>query len=228
MTHPLSGRIDVISDVVCPWCWVGKKHLTDALAILAEEGLTFDVGYRAFRLNPDMPAGGMDRAEYRRQKFGSVERGRQLDARITATGAEIGLDFQFERITRSPATRDAHRLIALAAPTGGQLALVEALFSAYFREGLDIGEHAVLARLAAAPLGLDEAAVLEFLASGEGAEAVEAEDAGFRRAGISGVPSFLLDGYLLTSGAMPSADLARALKEGVAILRQRREGQAAG
>ncbi|MBE9605959.1 DsbA family oxidoreductase [Acetobacteraceae bacterium H6797] len=228
LSTPLNGRIDVISDVVCPWCWVGKRHLATALDILAAEGLHFDVGYRAFRLNPDMPEGGMDRAEYRRQKFGSVERGKELDARITGIGQGVGLDFQFERITRSPVTRDAHRLIALAAPTGRQLDLVEALFGAYFRDGKDIGDRQVLADLAAGPLGLDRDAVLEFLASGEGAEAMEAEDMGFRRAGISGVPSFLLDGHLLTSGAVPGEDLAAMIKQGVEILRQRRLQSAAG
>lgn len=222
-----AGRIDVISDVVCPWCWVGKRHLSTALEILAAEGLRFDVHYRAFRLNPDMPLTGMDRAEYRRQKFGSVERGQQLDARITGVGQEIGLDFQFERITRSPATRDAHRLVRLAEGTGRQLEMVEALFAAYFREGRDIGDAATLAELGASSLGLDQEALMAFLGSNEAVNEVEAEDSGFRRAGISGVPSFLLDNHLLTSGAVPGPDLAQMLRQGVAILKERQENVSA-
>lgn len=219
----IAGRIDVVSDVVCPWCWVGKRHLATALDLLAAEGLRFDVHYRAFRLNPDMPPAGMDRAEYRQQKFGSVEKGKELDARITGVGHDIGLDFQFERITRSPATRDAHRLIRLAEDTGRQLDMVEALFAAYFREGQDIGDRTTLTDLGAVHLGLDREAVQAFLASDEAVAEVEAEDAGMRRAGISGVPSFLLDGHMLTSGAVPGAALAQMLRQGVAILKERRE-----
>jgi predicted DsbA family dithiol-disulfide isomerase len=220
MSQPATpaATIGIVSDVVCPWCWVGKRNLDTALAQLADEGLTFARYWRPFRLNPDMPAGGMDRAEYRRQKFGSVERGRELDARLAQTGSAVGLDFQFEKITRSPATLDAHRLIRLAEPSGRQAELVEALFAAYFNQGRDIGDRAVLAQIAG-EAGLDQEAAAAFLDSEEAAEAVAAEDMAYRRAGISGVPSFLIDRYLLTSGAVPADDLADMLRQGVAALR---------
>lgn len=219
MTQPVA-TIGIVSDVVCPWCWVGKRNLDTALASLAEEGLVFARRWRPFRLNPDMPAGGMDRTEYRVQKFGSVERGRELDARLAETGRGIGLDFQFERITRSPATLDAHRLIRLAESTDRQPELVEALFAAYFNQGRDIGDQAVLLDVAEG-VGMDREAAAAFLDSPEAVEAVEREDAAYRRAGVSGVPTFLLDRYLLTSGAVPATELADMLRQGVAALRQK-------
>ncbi len=193
-------RIDVISDAICPWCWIGKRQLEAALARL---GQPFTVHWRPYQLNPDMPAEGVDRPAYRAAKFGSLERSQEADARVAEAGRAVGLDFRHERMLRTPNTIKAHRLIRWAGPH--QDAMVEALFQAYFHDGQDIGDDATLAALAAGA-GLEGAAA--FLASvAEDAE-VRAEDAQFRRIGISGVPSFALDGRVMFSGAWPAERMA--------------------
>lgn len=213
-------RIDVVSDAICPWCWIGKRHLEGALARLADGGERFDVRWRPFQLNPDMPREGVERAAYRAAKFGSLERSRELDAQVAAAGAAAGLGFRFDRQRRTPNTVDAHRLIRRAGEAGpaAQDAVVEALFRAYFAEGRDIGDAEVLAG-AAAEAGLEGAAA--FLASGEGEAEVREEDAGFRRLGISGVPSFALAGHVLFSGAVPAERMAEAFRRALEVLRAR-------
>ncbi len=214
------SRIDVVSDAICPWCWIGKRHLEGALARLADEGERFEVRWRPFQLNPDMPREGVERAVYRAAKFGSAERSRELDAQVATAGAAAGLEFRFDRQSRTPNTVDAHRLIRRAGETGGaarQDAVVEALFRAYFQDGRDIGNAAVLAAVAS-EAGLESAA--DFLASGEGEAEVRAEDAGFRGLGISGVPSFALAGHVLFSGAVPAERMAEAFRRALAILRE--------
>ena len=213
-------RIDVVSDAICPWCWIGKRHLEGALARLADGGERFDVHWRPFQLNPDMPREGVERDAYRAAKFGSLERSRELDAQVAAAGAAAGLEFRFDRQRRTPNTVDAHRLIRRAGEAGppAQDAVVEALFRAYFVEGRDIGDAAVLAE-AAAEAGLEGAAA--FLASGGGEAEVREEDAGFRRLGISGVPSFALAGHVLFSGAVPAERMAEAFRRALEILRER-------
>jgi predicted DsbA family dithiol-disulfide isomerase len=213
------SRIDVVSDAICPWCWIGKRHLEGALARLADEGERIEAHWRPFQLNPDMPREGIERAAYRAAKFGSLERSRELDAQVAAAGAAAGLEFLFDRQRRTPNTVDAHRLIRRAGAVGGpgrQDAVVEALFRAYFQDGRDIGDAAVLAEVASGA-GLEAAAA--FLASGEGEEEVRDEDAGFRRLGISGVPSFALSGHVLFSGAVPAERMAEAFRRALAILR---------
>jgi predicted DsbA family dithiol-disulfide isomerase len=196
-------RIDVISDAICPWCWIGKRQLDMALTTLRQEGLRFSVHWRPFQLNPDMPEEGVERSAYRAAKFGSLERSRELDAQVAEAGRGVGLDFRHDRMRRTPNTVRAHRLIRLAeGPL--QHALVEALFRAYFHEGQDVGDAAVLAEVAAS-VGLEAA---EFLAGHEQEEQVRAEDAYFRRIGISGVPSFALEGRVLFSGAWPADRMA--------------------
>ena len=224
MTAGLS-RIDVISDAICPWCWIGKRHLEGALARLAEEGERFAVHWRPFQLNPDMPRGGVERAAYRAAKLGSAERSRELDAQVAAAGAAAELEFRFDRQRRTPNTVDAHRLVRHAGEAGGaatQGAVAEALFRAYFQDGRDIGDVAVLAEVAA-KAGLEGAA--DLLASDVGAAEVREEDAGFRRLGISGVPSFALSGHVLFSGAVPAERMADAFRRALAILRERRDVQ---
>jgi predicted DsbA family dithiol-disulfide isomerase len=217
------SRIDVVSDAICPWCWIGKRHLEQALASLAEEeeGERFAVHWRPFQLNPDMPREGVERAAYRAAKFGSLERSRELDAQVAAAGAAAGLEFRFDRQQRTPNTVDAHRLIRRAGEAGGaarQEAVVEGLFRAYFQDGRDIGDRAVLADVAS---GTVLEGVASFLASPEGEAEVRAEDAGFRRLGISGVPSFALAGHMLFSGAVPPERMAEAFRRALGILRAR-------
>ena len=222
--RPAAGalsRIDVVSDAICPWCWIGKRHLEGALAALAEDGERFEVHWRPFQLNPDMAPEGVERAAYRAAKFGSIERSRQLDAQVAAAGAAAGLEFRFDRQRRTPNTVDAHRVVRRAGEAGGpalQEAVVEALFRAYFQDGRDIGDRAVLAEAADAA-GMDGAAAL--LATEEGAADVRAEDAGFRGLGISGVPSFALSGHVLFSGAVPADRMADAFRQALAVLRGR-------
>jgi predicted DsbA family dithiol-disulfide isomerase len=177
------------------------------------------VRWRPFQLNPDMPREGVERAAYRAAKFGSLERSRELDAQVAAAGAAAGLEFRFDRQRRTPNTVEAHRLVRRAGEAGSaaQDAVVEALFRAYFQDGRDIGDAAVLAAVAS-ETGMEDAAA--FLASGDGAAEVRAEDAGLRRLGISGVPSFALAGHVLFSGAVPAERMAEAFRRALAILRE--------
>lgn len=217
-------RIDIVSDAVCPWCYIGKRQLERALAQLAAEGLTFSVHWNPFQLNPDMPREGRDRTQYRIWKFGSPEKAAALDARITEAAAGVGLAFRTDLMTRTPNTIDAHRLIWFGGQKGVQDAVMEAVFRAYFIEGRDIGNHAVLADCAA-EAGLDRTEVLEFLTSGFAAQEMRAADQAAREAGVSGVPSFFLDGYNLFSGAMPAEQIAAALRRGRSILQERKAAE---
>jgi len=193
MTQPM--RIDIISDAICPWCFIGKRHLEQAITHLAKDGLTFSIRWRPYQLNPDMPAGGVPRAEYRAAKFGSTARSRELDEGVAQAGRAAGLEFRHDLMRRTPNTINAHRLIRAAEAADRQDAVVEALFCAYFQQGQDIGDETVLAGIAQANgVVFDDSHRAEVLA----------EDAAFRRAGLSGVPSFLMEGYFLFSGAMPS------------------------
>ena len=219
-TETNAGTLDVISDAICPWCWIGKRHLDAALEILAEEGLTFNVRFRPFQLNPEMPAEGVDRREYRSAKFGSLEKSQELDRRVA------GLAFRHDLMARTPNTLEAHRLIRLAGADGRQRAVAEAIFQAYFQEGRDIGDAATLAGLGAAA-GMSAESLAAFSAGDAGRHEVLAEDEGYRRAGISGVPSFVLDRHLLFSGAMPPENIADGLRRAVAILRERAREAAA-
>jgi predicted DsbA family dithiol-disulfide isomerase len=211
-------RIDIVSDAICPWCYIGKRQLEQALAILEAEGMTFSVHWNPFQLNPDMPKQGRDRASYRAEKFGSAAKSAELDQRITEAGAAVGLGFRTDLITRTPNTIDAHRLIWLAESHGVQDAAMEAVFRAYFIEGRDIGDPAVLAACGA-EAGLRDVAA--FLDSGLADDEMRAADQAARDAGVSGVPSFFLDGHALFSGAMPAATIAGALRHGQATLRER-------
>jgi predicted DsbA family dithiol-disulfide isomerase len=217
---PTGLRIDIVSDAVCPWCYIGKRQLERALTTLAQEGLHFSVHWNPFQLNPDMPKEGRDRAAYRAQKFGSPERVREMDERVTGAAANVGLPFRLDLIQRTPNTLDAHRLIWLAGREGVQDAVMEAVFIAYFTQGRDIGDHDVLADCAALG-GMDRASAADFLSGDVAAQEMLAADRAAREAGVNGVPSFFLDGYSLYSGAMPAETMAEALRKGHHILRQR-------
>ena len=209
-TPPLS--IDIISDVVCPWCYVGKRQLEAALARRASVDAQVQVRWLAFQLNPDIPAGGVDRRSYLEQKFGGPERAKQIYARIKASGDEVGIPFDFERIARQPNTVDAHRLTAWAQdldPLAAD-ALVERLFRAYFVDGIDIGDIDALARLAG-DAGLDAAAARAWLSSDSGRTAIEAEERRSRALGVTGVPFFVFNQRLAVSGAQPPEVLLEAI-----------------
>jgi predicted DsbA family dithiol-disulfide isomerase len=194
--------IEIISDVICPWCWVAKRRLDTALAALSPE-ISAKVKWRPFELNPDMPKDGLDRRAYRSRKFGSWEQSQALDAQVAAAAKPDGLDFHHERMERTPNTIDAHRLIWLAGREGVQDAVVEGLFAAYFRDGRDVGDGAVLADVGAEG-GLGRDRVVAMLASEEGLADVRAELERAVSLRVSGVPTVLVDGVALFSGAIHS------------------------
>jgi len=193
--------VDVISDVVCPWCWVGKRRLEKAISAVAGRHEVV-VRWMPYQLNPNMPREGIERRAYRTAKFGSWERSLELDAKLVAVGAGEGIDFAFDRIERTPNTLDAHRLIRVAGEQGVQDAVVEALFNAYFTEGRDISERrSLLDVVAGAGLGRDRAE--GELNSENGLAAIRAEEHEARRLGVEGVPFFVVNGELALSGAQP-------------------------
>jgi predicted DsbA family dithiol-disulfide isomerase len=193
-------KVEVASDVVCPWCYIGKRRLEKALTAVKGE-IQAEIRWLPFQLNPDMPKEGMPRAEYRKAKFGSLERSRALDARVIAEGKSEGIDFAFERIQRTPNTLAAHRLIALAE---NQSAVVDALFRAYFEEAKDIGEPEVLA---------DIAAKCTVAGWPEQAREVSELEERVRELGISAVPTFIFDRKLGVAGAYPAESLAEAMRQ---------------
>ena len=203
-------ELNIVSDVICPWCYVGKRRLEKALGLLGQTRLR--IAWRPFELNPQMPKEGMERATYRLHKFGSLERSQAMDAQLSAVAAKEGLTFRYDLIHRTPNTFDAHRLIWLGARRGIQDAVTEAFFRGYFCEGRDVGDRNVLADLAQ-EAGLGRAEALGFLASEQAAAEVKAEELVATGAGISGVPSFILKGRLLFSGAQPSDVIARVLSQ---------------
>jgi len=195
----LAFEIEVVSDVICPWCWVGKRRLEKAITLLGTDAKV-TVTWRPFQLNPSMPKAGIDRNEYRRAKFGSLERSKELDARLTAVGMTEGIEFHLDRIKRTPNTLDAHRLIWLAQKHGKQDAVVEALFKAYFVDGVDVGERKNLVDIAVSA-GIEKALVEKMLTTDEGLREVVAEEKRFKAMGIDGVPGFVVNGQFLFSGA---------------------------
>ncbi|HTZ78619.1 MAG TPA: DsbA family oxidoreductase [Stellaceae bacterium] len=191
-------RIDIVSDVVCPWCFIGKRRLAAALSQRPE--VEAEILWHPFQLNPDMPAEGMARERYIAAKFGGADHAKRIYQTVAEVGAGVGIPFHFERIKVTPNTRDAHRLIRYAASDGGAETLVEALFNAYFIEGRNIGDHDTLAEIAESA-GLDRAAVARYLDSDEASEEVLAEDMSARRIGINAVPCFIFERKYVVSGA---------------------------
>ena len=191
--------IDIVSDAICPWCYIGKRRLEKALAMAPQSDL--QIGWRPFQLNPDMPADGMDRKEYLRLKFGDSAGGNRYQA-VEDAGRGEGIPFAFDRIKRTPNTILAHRLIRFAQREGRQEEAVETLFRAYFTEGANIGEIETLTGLAPA-MSLDQDRVRAFLQSDEDEAAIRAEDKFARQIGIQGVPCFIIDRKFAVSGAQP-------------------------
>ncbi len=215
---PLS--IDVVSDVVCPWCYLGEKRL--ALA-LAEEAAPVTIRWRPYQLDPTIPDGGLDRAEYMERKFGRDGRLKAVHDHLVKLGAEVGLPFAFEKIERAPNTLDAHRVIRWAASTGAQSEVVDRLFRAYFVEGRDVGDRAVLLEIAGES-GLDTELVERLLAEGADVGAVRSEIAEAQAIGVTGVPFFIFAGRLGVPGAQDVSVLRRAIAEARAAAPTRRAG----
>ncbi len=206
-------KLDIYSDTICPWCFIGKRRLETALAGRPGDGIA--VTWRPFELNPAMPAGGMARDEYLALKFGGPEGARQVYAAITEAGREEGIAFAFDRIRRTPNSFNSHRLIRYAGSSGRQDEVVEALFRGYFLDGLDIGDRDVLAGIgASAGLGKDE--LDTYLAADTDVAKTRADEAHARTLGIDAVPCFIVNATHAISGAQPPEtftkifDLARA------------------
>lgn len=201
-------HIDVYSDVICPWCYVGKRRLERALGQVAGR-VNVEVAWRPFQLNPTMPKDGMDRTAYLQAKFGTVEAYGQLEEQVSAAGSAEGMSFAFEKITRTPNTFLAHRLIWYAGLQGRQDAMVDQLFKGYFEEGLDIGTASVLEELA------DQAGLqADPLLTGEaGTAEVKTEESVGHQLGIRGVPYFVLAKTYGISGAQPVEVFLSALEK---------------
>ena len=206
--------IDIISDVVCPWCYIGKRQLEAALGELAarEPAVRPVVSWHPFQLNPDLPREGIDRGAYVEAKFGKPERAREVYERVREAGARAGIAFAFGAIARQPNTRDAHRLISWAQTQGDADPLVERLFRAYFLDGRFVGDREVLAAIAG-DAGLDAAAARSYLASAQGDDAIVAMDRRVRELGVGGVPFFILAGRVAVSGAQGAQALLDAIAE---------------
>jgi predicted DsbA family dithiol-disulfide isomerase len=205
-------RIDIVSDVICPWCFIGKRRLASALTQRPE--VNAEVVWHPFQLNPDMPPEGMARDRYIASKFGGNQHAGRIYQNVTDVGATVGIPFHFERIKITPNTRDAHRLIRHAGEFGNSDAVVEALFNGYFIEGRDIGDRDTLADIAGSA-GLDRREIASYLESTEGSEEVLAEDLSARRIGVNAVPCFIFERKYVVSGAQepefffPMFDLVR-------------------
>jgi predicted DsbA family dithiol-disulfide isomerase len=206
-SEPLT--IDIVSDVVCPWCYLGEKRLE---AALAEEPQPAAVRWRPYQLDPTIPDGGLDRAEYMEKKFGRSGRLRTVHDNLTRLGAELGVPFAFDSIKRAPNTLDAHRLIRWAFSAGVQAKVVDRLFKAYFVEGRDIGDRSVLVEIAS-ECGLEAKLVEKLLGEGADVDLVREEIAEAQAIGVSGVPFFIFAGHLGVSGAQDVAVLRGAMAQ---------------
>jgi predicted DsbA family dithiol-disulfide isomerase len=197
-------HIDVISDTICPWCFVGKRRLERAMSQRPE--IVFTVNWRTFRLDPGVPSGGVDRKTYLKAKFGDGPRPAAMADAIRAAGAGENIAFAFDRIARTPNTTDSHRLIRWAGSAGVQDAVVESLFAAYFENGADIGDKAVLAGIATAA-GMDGELVGRLLAGDADRAIIESEDERAHDLGIRGVPTFIFADKFALSGAQDAEQL---------------------
>jgi predicted DsbA family dithiol-disulfide isomerase len=200
--------IEIVNDLVCPWCYLGVRRLMRTMR--RRPDLLFSLTWRPFLLNPDMPRVGMARADYVVRKFGGEERARRLYASITEIGRAEGVLFRFDRIRRTPSSVDAHRLVGFAARYGRADEVVEALFSAHFADGRDIGDPAVLIAVAIA-CGLESDLVRRFLASEAEIDVVHAENLRAHRLGINGVPCFVVGGRHAIAGAQEPEVIERLL-----------------
>jgi predicted DsbA family dithiol-disulfide isomerase len=212
-------NIDIISDVVCPWCYIGKRQIEAALAMYAQQHPGADtpgVSWRPFQLNPQLPAEGMSRQDYVVQKFGAA-RSKDIYARVAGVGAEYGIAFAFDKIARQPNTVAVHSLIALAGTMvskaeGLQDRVKEAFLRAYFLDGVDLTRPENLIAIATAA-GLDRAKAEQCLADPQSRQAVEQEDQRARAIGVEGVPFFIFDGKLAVSGAQGPDALLDAMNQ---------------
>jgi len=209
MSHRQPVRIDVVSDVVCPWCFIGKRRLEKALAMKPD--IPVEVHWRPYFLNDWIPREGISREQYLTTKFGSPERYKGIAQRVVAAAAAEGLTYAADKIGRQPNTTDAHRLIRWADGIGKAAEMKQRLMDLYFTDGADLTNHAVLVQ-AAADIGLDAEDIRAALASDQDMAQIEAEALSAKEAGIEGVPCFIFGGKFAVSGAQEPAYLAEAIE----------------
>lgn len=209
MTSQEPLTIDIVSDVVCPWCYLGKVQLEEAIRLYGAPVIT---RWHPFQLDPTIPQGGVDRKAYMAKKFPDPSYLKEAHERLIALGIQRGLNFRFENIEKSPNTLDAHRLIYWAGLEGRQSEIVTMLFKAYFEEGFDIGNIDRLADIAAAS-GMDRDAIHKRLMSKDDRDTVKVEYEEAQRIGITGVPFFIFNRKIATSGAQPPEALLAAMRQ---------------
>ena len=202
--------VDVVSDVVCPWCFIGKRRLEKALALKPE--IPVEVRFHPYFLNPWVPREGMTRNEYLTTKFGSPEKYKGIAGRVQAAAAQEGLTYAVDKMTRQPNTLDAHRLILWAQSSDKASAMKQRLMELYFTEGADLSDREVLVK-AAADIGLDADRIREMLNSDADVERVEQAANAAKEAGIDGVPTYIIGGVAAVSGAQSPEMLANAIEQ---------------
>jgi predicted DsbA family dithiol-disulfide isomerase len=205
--------VDIVSDVMCPWCYIGKRRFEKALAMKSD--VQVDIRWRPFQLDATIPKDGIDRKTYLENKFGGPEKAIQVYAAVAQAGEMEGIPFAFDKIKVSPNTLDAHRLIRWAVSSGLQNEIVERLFRLYFLEGANIGDHAVLLK-AAADAGLDTEIISNLLETGADTELVQKEVALAQQLGISGVPCFIVNNKYAVMGAEQPETIVTALESAAA------------
>lgn len=204
-------KIDVISDVVCPWCYIGKRRLEKALSQLADTH-TFEVTYHPFELNPTIPETGVDQKQYLSQKFGGEERYAQITEHVTRIAAEEGLVFNFHKQAVSPNTRKAHRIIQLARQVNKQVEVKEAFMKAYFTDGVDLSKNDNLINVAE-QAGMERAQVAQLLSSDQGVADVIRAEKEIQQLGITGVPFYIVQNKYGLSGAQPTEAFVEVLQK---------------
>lgn len=205
--------VDIVSDVVCPWCFIGKSRIEKALALVPD--IPVELRFRPYFLNDWIPREGISREDYLTRKFGGVERYKGIAQRVSTAAAEEGLVYAMDKISRQPNTLDAHRLIHWATPSGKGPQMKQRLMDIYFTEGGDLSDKAVLVQ-AAADVGLDASEIAEWLDSDRDVDVITEQAEAAKAAGIEGVPTFIFANMLATSGAQPPEHLAEAIRRAAA------------
>jgi len=211
-------KLDILSDPICPWCYIGKSYLDRALAAAGDH--PFAIEWHPFQLNPDMPAGGMDRRAYLEAKFGGKDGAVRAYAPVVEHAETAGLSINFEGIARTPNTLNAHRLIHWAGIEQRQTPVVAALFKAYFVDGRDIGDSATLAEIAGES-GMDAAMTATLLAGDADADDIRTRDAHARERGVTGVPTFIIANQHVLSGAQPPEMWGKVIEEIQGLLQEK-------
>ncbi|MGB7336637.1 MAG: DsbA family oxidoreductase [Salaquimonas sp.] len=209
-TKPIS--VDIVSDVMCPWCYIGQKNLEAAKAIATE--IDVDVHWRPYQLDPTLPPEGKDRQTYLNEKFGGEEKAGQIYQRVKDAGSQSGIDFRFDLMKVSPNTLDAHRVIRWAGSVGSEIQdkLVKRLFQLFFEEGANVGDTDILLE-AAKSVGMDTQIIKDLLASDKDKKEVQIDIHQAQQMGVTGVPFFILANKYALSGAQPPEVLANALRQ---------------